>query len=288
MIDLFSDHTYVMALAGSTVIGVVAGALGSFAYLRRQSMIADVISHSALPGTLGAFLLLTALGYDGRNLFGLMVGAIIVGTISVALTNWIPRLSVVKLDAAMAVVLSSFFGLGMLLMQYIQNNPIPNKGGLNDYLFGNASSITKADLLVSTVVGGVALAIIVVFFKEFTAQSFDRQFVHVLGLNNSLIDALLFALITIATVIGLKAVGLVLMVAFVVTPPAIARQWTSTTRAMVALAGAIGGISSAVGTYLSIYFGPMPTGPVIVVVLFLGLVLSLGLSPRRRIAQAVA
>ncbi|MDO5454899.1 MAG: metal ABC transporter permease, partial [Corynebacterium sp.] len=111
---------------------------------------------------------------------------------------------------------------------------------------------------------------------------------HVMGFNNTLIDALMFGSIAVATVIGLKSVGLVLMVAFIVTPPAIARQWTATAASMTVLSGLAGGVASAIGTWLSIAYGPMPTGPVIVVTLFVMLLGSLALSPRRRHAMAEA
>lgn len=281
--EFFADHTFAMVFWGTGIIGVVAGSLGSFAYLRRQSLISDVISHSALPGTLLAFLALTALGFPARNMFALIVGAIIIGTVAVVCTNWIPRLSGIKIDTAMAVVLSTFFGAGMLLMQYIQNNPIPDKGGIQDYLFGNAATITRSDLTVSLLTGGAALLLMLLLWKEFALTTFDREHAAVLGFNNRLIDAAMFVAIAVATVIGVKAIGLVLMVAFVVTPPAAARQWTSSLRGMVLLSGVIGGLGSAVGTYLSIVFGPLPTGPVITVTLVAIFLFSLLAAPDRSI-----
>lgn len=279
--EFFANHTFTMVFIGTTIIGVVAGSLGCFAYLRRQSLISDVISHSALPGTLLAFLTLSALGLYARNMLALIIGAVIIGTLAVLLTNWIPRVSKIKTDTAMAVVLSAMFGLGMLLMQYIQNNPIPDKGGIQDYLFGNAATITRGDLTVSLITGGLALTVVVLLWKEFALTTFDREHAAVLGFDNRLIDAAMFAAIAVATVIGVKAIGLVLMVAFVVTPPAAARQWTTTLPGMVVLSGVIGGIGSAAGTYLSITFGPLPTGPVIAVTLFAIFLFSLLAAPER-------
>ncbi|MDO5669883.1 MAG: metal ABC transporter permease [Corynebacterium sp.] len=278
--DFFADHTFTMVTAGTTVIGTVAGALGSFAYLRRQSLISDVISHAALPGTLLAFLLLTAAGGDGRSMLGLIIGATVVGTLAVVASNAITRHTRIAIDTAMAVVLSSLFGLGMLLMQYIQRHPLPGKGGIQDYLFGNASTITRADLAVSLGVGLLTCAVVVVFFKEFALVTFDRDLAGLLGFHHRILDPLIFAAIAVATVIGVKAAGLVLMVAFVVTPPAAARQWTRTLPGMVTLSGIIGGVGSALGAYLSIVFGPLPTGPVIVLVLAGLFLFSLLFSPR--------
>lgn len=283
-LEFFADHTYRMVFFGVSAIGMVAGALGVFAYLRKQSLISDVISHAALPGTLTAFLIaVTLLGVDGRNMLGLILGAIIAGILAVAATETIAQKSKLRIDTAMAITLAVFFGLGMLLSRIIANQPLPGKGGIEDYLFGNAAVLTYADLATSIVIGGLAIVIMVVFWKEFSVRTFDPDFSSVIGVRARAIDALMFGTIAVATVIGVKAVGLVLMVAFVVTPPAAARQWTSTLTGTVVLAGGFGAIASGVGAYLSISMGRIPTGPLIVVTLFAVLVVSLLFAPRRGI-----
>lgn len=280
--DFFADHTFRMVFFGTAVIGLVAGALGSFAYLRKQSLISDVISHSALPGTLGAFLLaVVVLEVDGRNMAVLMIGAVVAGTLAVGLSQYVTRATKLSIDAAMAITLSLFFGAGMLLMRIISNGAFPGKGGIQDYLFGNASVITRADLIASISVGAAAMLLMMVFWKEFTLRTFDPDHSTVLGFQARAIDALMFTTIVIAIVIGVKAVGLVLMVAFMVTPPAAARQWTRTLPAMVVLSGLFGGIGSGLGAYLSIAVGGVPTGPLIVLTLFAFLVLSLLIAPGR-------
>lgn len=282
--EFFANHTYRMVFLGTMTIGLVAGALGSFAYLRKQSLISDVISHSALPGALLAFLTtVIVFGADGRNMIALIVGAVVIGTIAVLFTNAISKASKIRIDTAMAISLTLFFGAGMLLMRVIANGVFPGKGGIQDYLFGNASVITVADLWTSIAVGTFALLLMIVFFKEFTLRTFDPDHSTVLGFSARAIDTLMFTTIVIATVIGVKAVGLVLMVAFVVTPPAAARQWTRTLPSMVALSGIFGAIGSGAGAYLSISLGKVPTGPLIVITLFAIFVISLLFSPRRSI-----
>ncbi|MBM7795964.1 metal ABC transporter permease [Pseudoglutamicibacter albus] len=284
LIEFFSNHTYRMVFFGTMTIGLVAGALGSFAYLRKQSLISDVISHAALPGTLLAFLTAVGvLGTDGRNMIGLILGAVIVGTIAVLFANGISLTSKIRIDTAMAISLTVFFGGGMLLMRIIANGAYPGKGGIQDYLFGNASVITVADLATSITIGVIVVALMLVFWKEFTLRSFDPDHSTVLGFRARTIDTLMFVTIVIATVIGVKAVGLVLMVAFVVTPPAAARQWTRTLPSMVALSAVIGGVGSGVGAYLSIVLGKVPTGPLIVLTLFAIFLVSLLFAPRRSI-----
>lgn len=286
VLELFTDHTYRMVLLGTMTIGLVAGALGSFAYLRRQSLISDVISHAALPGALGAFLLAAVvLGSDGRSMLGLVLGAVLTGTLAVLVANAVARTSKIRIDTAMAVVLTLFFGGGMLLMRVISDGPYPGKGGIADYLFGNASVITMADLRTSLVVGGAALALMLLLWKEFALRTFDADHATVLGLGGRRIDILMFTTIVVATVIGVKAVGLVLMVAFVVTPPAAARQWTRTLPGMVALSATFGMLGSGVGAAASILVGRVPTGPLIVLTLFAIFLLSLLLSPRRSVVM---
>lgn len=288
LIEFFGNHTSRMVFFGTMTIGLVAGALGSFAYLRKQSLISDVISHAALPGTLLAFLTaVVVLGVDGRNMIGLIIGAVVVGTIAVLFANGVTRASKIRIDTAMAVALTIFFGAGMLLMRIIANGVFPGKGGIQDYLFGNASVITIADLTTSIIVGSLALVLMLVFWKEFALRTFDPDHSTVLGFRARTIDMLMFTTIVIATVIGVKAVGLVLMVAFVVTPPAAARQWTRTLPGMVALSAVFGALGSGIGAYLSIVLGKVPTGPLIVLTLFAIFLFSLLFSPRRSIITRI-
>ncbi len=289
-IEFFDNHVFRMVFSGTTAIGLVAGALGAFAYLRKQSLLGDVVAHSAVPGTLLAFLAaVVLLGVDGRTLPGLVLGAVVVGTLAALFANGVAAATKIRIDAAMAVALALFFGSGMLLLRIITNGNIAGNGGIQDYLFGNAAAITIADLTTIVVVGVLTVAAMLVFWKEFAIRTFDRDLSSVLGFNGRAIDILMFTTIVSATVIGLKAVGLILMLAFVITPPAAARQWTRTLPSMVALSAAFGALGSGVGAYLSITLGRVPTGPVIVLTLFVIFLVSLLFSPRRSIiTQLVA
>lgn len=282
--DFFGNHIFRMVFFGTTVIGVAAGALGAFAYLRRQSLISDVIGHAALPGAMLAFIAaVVVFGVDGRSMLLLVVGAVITGTLAAMFANAVSARTKIAIDTAMAISLTTFFGLGMLLLRIIANSPFPGKGGIQDYLFGNAASITRADLTTSIVVGAFALLLMIVFWKEFTLRTFDPVLSTMLGFKARVIDTLMFTTIVIAIVIGVKAVGFVLMVAFIVTPPAAARQWTNTQPGMVMLSAAFGGLGSGLGAYLSISMGNVPTGPVICLVLFAIFLVSLLASPNRSI-----
>lgn len=281
--DFFSDHTFRMVFIGTSLIGMVAGALGSFAYLRKQALISDVVSHSALPGVLGAFWVAVLIGGDGRNMLALMIGAIVAGVAAVWAADLISRYTKAGVDAAMAIVLSTFFGLGLIVMQVGSRSGQSGQGGVQNYLFGNASTLTYADLWTSGVVGLICLIVLLFFGRSLTLRCFDPKFCEARGMPVRMLDTTIFALIVVATVVGLKAVGLVLMVAFVVTPPAAARQWVRTLPGLFVLSGIIGGLSSGFGAYLSISLGRVPTGPLIVIVMFGALVFSLIFAPNRSV-----
>ncbi|MGR3435675.1 MAG: metal ABC transporter permease, partial [Shimia sp.] len=193
-IAFFDNHVFRTVFLGTTSIGVVAGALGAFAYLRKQSLISDVVGHAALPGALLAFLAgVLALGTDGRDMLLLIVGAVTTGTLAALFANAIAARTKVAIDTAMAIALTTFFGAGMVLLRIVANGPFPGKGGIQDYLFGNAASITRADLTTSIVVGGMALAVMVACWKEFALRSFDPLLSSMLGFRARVIDAVMFA-----------------------------------------------------------------------------------------------
>ncbi len=290
IVDFLSVYTYRSVLVGTSLIGAIAGALGCFAYVRHQSLASDVISHSALPGVLLAFLFSTlGPGAFIHSPLLLVIGAAVTGTAAHLVANIVASRTPLTIDAAMATTLSLFFGTGMLLLQFISKSSLPGKGGIGAFLFGNASTLTKADITSSAVVGGCAILVTLALWKEFSLRAFDPEFCTVLGLNGKAIDAAMFAMLAIATVAGVKAVGLVLMVAFVVTPPAVARQWTRELSSMTLFSALVGAGASSLGAYVSVAFGSLPSGPVTVLVLVGALVVSLLCAPRRGIlARMVA
>lgn len=265
-LELLDNYTYTQALIGTVGLGVCAGALGPLIYLRRQSLLADAISHSALPGLLVAFLTAVLLGLNGRNPLGLVIGSVFSGVLAVAIINALVRRTPLRPDAAMAATLTTFFSLGMLLMQYISRQPLPGKAGIQDYLLGNASTLTRADVSLILVIGVGTLLILSWVHDKQSAVVFDVSFAQVAGLPVRVLDWLSFLALTVVTVSGVKVSGVVLMVAVVIAPAAAARQWTTRLLPFIGLSAAFGGLAAVVGCYVSIAYGPLPTGPVIVLV----------------------
>lgn len=256
---LLFDYTLRTVALGAAVLGVVSGCLGAFALLRRQSLIGDAISHAALPGVVLAFMLT---GVKGPAV--LMAGAALAGIAGVLLVIAITRSTRIKQDAALGIILSVFFGFGLMLLTFLQRDPNARQAGLNHFLFGQAATLLIGDVLLMALFGGAALIVLLLLWKEFKLLSFDRDFGASLGLPMPLLEVLLTFLLVLAIVIGLQAVGVVLMSAMIVAPAAAARQWTDRLGLMVALSGSFGALAGVAGAIISSLGSGLSTGPVIV------------------------
>ncbi len=265
-------------LLGATLLGAVGGMVGSFALLRRQSLLGDALAHAALPGIAVAFLLT-----GSRHPLVLLAGALVAGLVGSLLMLAVVRGSRIKEDSAMGIVLSVFFGLGIVLLTVIQRRPGGNKAGLDHFLFGQAATLLTGDVVLMVVLSVLVLGVVLVLYKEFKLLSFDPAFGASLGLPMGRIEVLLTALLVVVVVVGLQMVGVVLMIATVITPAAAARQWTDRLGLMLVVAASIGGLSGAGGALLSAMVPRMPTGPTIVVLLSAAMVVSLLFAPNRGI-----
>ncbi len=281
---LWSDYTVQTVVAGSGMIGAVSGSLGCFAYLRRQSLVGDVVAHASLLGIVGAFLLSYSVSGDGsKSLWVLIPGAMTAGLAALLLTKLITSQTRLKEDAGLGVMLAIFFGTGMLLLRWMQRltPPIPGRSGLENYLFGMAAAMTRADLWMIGGLGGAALALMVLCWSRLKILTFDPTYASSLGLPVRSIELLMLALFVASIVIGLQVVGVVLMISLLVAPAAAARQWTRHLGPMVGLAGLIGAICAAGGALLSSASHHVPTGPVIVLLVTGVFVVSLIFAPQR-------
>jgi manganese/zinc/iron transport system permease protein len=257
--DILFDYTLRTVALGAAVLGLVSGCLGAFALLRRQSLIGDAISHAALPGVVIAFMLT---GVKGPAV--LMAGAAVAGIAGVLLVIAITRSTRIKQDAALGIVLAVFFGFGLLLLTFVQRDPSARQAGLNHFLFGQAATLLVSDVLLMALFGGAALLVLLLCWKEFKLLSFDRDFGASLGFPMPLLEVLLTFLLVLAIVVGLQAVGVVLMSAMIVAPAAAARQWTDRLGGMVLLSGLFGSVAGVLGALISSLASGLSTGPVIV------------------------
>lgn len=269
--------------AGTALLGLTAGTVGTFAVLRRQSLQGDAVAHAALPGVFAAYL------FGARDPLALVLGGAVAGWLAMLVVALVSGRSRVPFDSALAGVLAVFFGLGLVLLTYLQRNvPGASRTPLDRYLFGQAALVGVSDLWVIGGFGLVALALIGLLWKPFKVVSFDPAFAVSLGLPVRAVELLLTTLTVFAVVVGLKAVGVVLMTALLIAPAVAARQWSDRLGPVVILAGLFGALAGVGGTLsshlLSYQFpkaGSVPTGPTIVLCATGMVLLSLALGTAR-------
>jgi manganese/zinc/iron transport system permease protein len=276
-----AGYNTTIVLLGVTMLGIAGGVVGVFALLRKRALMADALSHATLPGVALAFLAAVALGYSGRSLPILLLGGAITGVIGVLSVQALLRFSRLREDAAIGIVLSVFFGVGVVLLSVVQNSPSGNAAGLNHFIYGQTAAMRVPDalLMAGIALGSVVLAI--VFLKEFAVVCFNDAFARVDGWPVSLIDLAMMALVVIVVVAGLQAVGLILVIAMLILPPVAARFWTERLWLLVVLAGVIGGLSGYFGATISALLPRKPAGSVIVLTSGVIFALSMFLAPRR-------
>lgn len=280
-ITLRSGFNTNAVIIAATLLGVAAGIIGAFALLRKRSLTADALSHATLPGIAGAFLIASALGYPGRSLPVLLVGATVSGILGVGLIHLTLTKTRLREDAAIGIVLSVFFGVGVVLLSVIQSTPTSGAAGLNHFIYGQTAAMLTQDAVTMGAIAIIATCIALIAMKEITAVCFNESFASVAGISSGLIDALILALIVLVTVAGLQAVGLILIVAMLIIPPAAARFWTDRVKRLVILSAVIGAFSGFLGSSVSALLPRKPAGAVIVLSAGTIFVLSMLIAPRR-------
>ncbi len=277
---LMREYNVRVVVIGSVLLGIGSAAIGCFAFLRKRSLVGDAVAHSVLPGVAIAFMIT-----GSKDPIALLIGAAVAGWCSMLVMDAIVRNTRIREDASIGLVLSVFFGLGILLLTRIQQSGAAEQAGLDKFLFGQAASLVTQDVVVFGSVSAVLVVLIALFYKEFKIISFDRDFARALGLPVRGLDVILTTLLVFAVVVGIQAVGVVLMAAMLITPAAAARYWTDRLPVMILLASIFGAVSGWTGALVSYVAPRMPTGPWIVTTGTFIFVVSLLLAPKRGVAS---
>lgn len=267
---------------GSILLGGAAGGLGCFAYLQKRSLLGDALAHAALPGVGLAFLIM-----GRKDFLALLIGASITGWLGAMAINYIVRESKIKLDAALGIVLTVFFGLGIVILTHIQKSGSGAQSGLDKFLFGQAAAMGRDDVIILGVVALIMLVVVSIGFGRFKLISFDAAFGRSLGMRVGLLQFAMTTMMVFAVTIGLQAVGVVLMAAMLITPAAAARQWTDKLHLMVILASIFGILSGLFGAYISFLAPRFPTGPWMVIVVTALFAFSMLFAPNRGIISYI-
>lgn len=248
-------------LFSTMILGIAAGMIGSISYWKRQSLLSDALAHAALPGVVLAFLIV-----GNKNLLILIVGAAFSALIGAAFIQWISTSTRITEDSAMGMILSIFYGLGIMLLTIANRTAGGNQSGLDKFIFGQAATMVKSDVYTMLALAFLVIFIIFVGFKEWKIYLFDPQFAQGLGLSLKGMNGLYTAVLVTTIVIGIQAVGVILIAALLIIPAVSARYWTKSFKTMLILSAMFGGIAGAVGTLISAIGSGLPTGPFIVVV----------------------
>lgn len=253
------------SLLVAIIVGIICSVVGSYLMVRRLALLGDAISHSLLPGLAIAFVL-------GMNIY---LGAFIAGVISAVIIGWIHTRSPIKEDAAMGIVFSAFFALGITLITTIQKS---NKIDLNHFLFGNILGVTGAEVRDTAIIAVLVLLTVILLYKELLFYSFDPLGAQATGLPVQVFNSGLMILVALTVVASMKAVGVILVLSLLITPAATAYLLVPRLHQVMLVGAGMGVFSSISGMYLSYYYN-LPSGPAIVLVVSILFFLALLFSP---------
>lgn len=293
----FTDAVLRAPTIGCMLMCLSAAIVGVIAFLRKQSLVGESISHAAYPGVvIGVAAAGVWMGDSDAWLWlpqFTIIGAFLTAflgllSIRVLISRW-----KIHPDAALCLILSVFFGVGITLASRIQFTHTSLYVQSLSYLYGQPATMTDIHILIYGSLSIISIGVVLLFYKELHAITFDRNFARCIGINVELIEFLVILLIAIVTVVGIRSVGVVLMSAMLIAPAAAARQYTHRFSIMMVIAGLFGLLSGFLGNYLSVELSnylmkafpsarlALPTGPMIVLVITLICVLSILLAPER-------
>ena len=275
---ILQSYTTQMVLLGTALLGLASGIAGTFAVLRKESLIGDGLSHAALPGVVIAFLL-TGI----KDIEVLITGAALSSITAAWLITITVENSKIKFDGALATILSAFFGLGMVLLTYLQSLNNAGQAGLSKFIFGQAATILARDVYITSAAALIIIVLTALFWKELKLISFDVEYAKTLQIPVTFTLILYRALLIMTIIIGIQSVGAILISSLLIAPAVGARQWTNKLGTMCILAGFFGMISAIGGTIWSTSVQKLPTGPAIIVILSVIVLLSLIFAPNRGI-----
>ena len=275
---ILQSYTTQMVLLGTALLGLASGIAGTFAVLRKESLIGDGLSHAALPGVVIAFLL-TGI----KDIEVLITGAALSSITAAWLITITVENSKIKFDGALATILSAFFGLGMVLLTYLQSLNNAGQAGLSKFIFGQAATILARDVYITSAAALIIIVLTALFWKELKLISFDVEYAKTLQIPVTFTLILYRSLLIMTIIIGIQSVGAILISSLLIAPAVGARQWTNKLGTMCILAGLFGMVSAIGGTIWSTSVQKLPTGPAIIVILSVIVLLSLIFAPNRGI-----
>ena len=261
---LLEDYNTRVVVFGVAVLGCAAGIVGCFTLLRKRALMGDAISHATLPGIAIAFILANVVGWDDKSLPLLLCGATVTGLLGAVVILALRNLTRLKEDTALGIVLSVFFGAGIALLGVVQQMQTGHAAGLESFIFGKTASMGAGDAKMISAAALICIVVCGALYKELKLLCFDESFAGSEGFPVVALDLLLMSTVVVISIVGLQAVGLILMVALLIIPAAAARFWTEQLWKMLLIAAMLGMLGGMVGAAASALFPKLPSGAMIV------------------------
>ena len=272
----FQNPTLRVIAIGIFFLSISSAMVGCFSFLRKQSLIGDAVAHGVLPGICLSFLL-----FENKNIYVLLWGASLTAWLSIATIQFVYNRSKIDKDTSMGIILSVFFGFGIVLLTIIQGKSASAQAGLDKFIFGKAASMIDTDVITIVIISVFIIITIILLYKNLVIVSFDESFAKTIGLKVGLFKFILTMMTVLVIVIGIQSVGIVLISALLITPPVTARFWTNKLNFMILIACVFSIISGFGGTYISYTYENMPTGPWIVVFMSIFAFISFAIAPQK-------
>lgn len=258
--NILMSHNAQWVIFSTLILGIASGMMGCLSYWKRQSLMSDALSHAALPGVVVGFALIGV-----KSLPMMMAGAAISAVIAAFLIQWIRTSTRIKEDTAMGIILSVFFGFGIMLLTMVNRMPGGNQSGLDSFIFGQAASMVRKDVYTMLMLAALVILVLFIGFKEWKLFLFDPDFARGLGLSGRLMNGIYLTVLVLVIITGIQVVGVILMSALLIIPAVSARYWTQSFKWMVILSALFGGGAGMIGTIISTMGQGWPTGPFIIV-----------------------
>ncbi|MFK8165561.1 MAG: iron chelate uptake ABC transporter family permease subunit [Lewinella sp.] len=273
LFEILTEVWAVRAIIASSMVGLMCGVLGCFIVLRNMSLVGDALAHAILPGVVVAFLLV---GYSTLAFFS---GAVVAGLLTAFGITWIQQQVKTKNDAAIGIVFTSMFSLGVILISRISRNDGVHLD-LKDFLFGYALGVSDTDLLLTGMVMAYVLISVAVFYRYFFASTFQDVVAQTMGIPVKLLHYFLMLLLSFAVVASLQTVGVILVVAMLITPAATALLLAQRLKIVILIAGGLGMLSAIIGMVFAVWLNT-PPGPAMALVATFLYLLTVVFAPRR-------
>ncbi|GLR19230.1 iron chelate uptake ABC transporter family permease subunit [Portibacter lacus] len=276
LLDALSSGWAIRAMIASSMVGVMCGVIGCFIVLRNMSLIGDALAHAILPGIFISFILV------GYSTIGFFLGSVVAGLFTAFGITWIQHNVKTKNDAAIGIVFTTMFAIGVMGISYISQGEGVHLD-LSDFLFGTTLSISPEDIYITGTVLVFVLASVIIFYRYLFITTFQETIAQTMGISVKMIHYFLMLLLSFAVVSALRSVGVILVVAMLITPASTALLLSNKLKTVIFISAIIGLISANLGLIFSILFNTTP-GPAMTVVVTGFYILAVIFSPKKGLA----